>query len=125
MDAEIVGLAIVNTILGGCGGGLVALGFSYMDGKKWSYLLTLNGALTGNSHFPGLTIFSRKWTETPENRLTSTDARAPRLAGRVRARGPVSLFSRWMRRRSGSSGIFLHGRQKMELPFDLEWGSNR
>jgi len=47
-DTDVVGLAIVNTIIGGCGGGLVVLFTNKMqkDGK-WSYLLTLNGALTG------------------------------------------------------------------------------
>jgi len=46
-DAEVVGLAIVNTILGGSAGGIVALILSYIEQKKWSYLITLNGALTG------------------------------------------------------------------------------
>jgi len=46
-DAEAVGLAIVNTILGGSAGGIVALILSYIEQKKWSYLVTLNGALTG------------------------------------------------------------------------------
>ena len=51
-----MGTAVVNTIIGGCGGGLTVL-FSYKyifighwenDGKgKWSFLLTLNGVLTG------------------------------------------------------------------------------
>ena len=43
-----VGLAIVNTIIGGCGGGLSVLFINRIFfSKKWSYLLTLNGALTG------------------------------------------------------------------------------
>ena len=47
-DADVVGLAIVNTIIGGCGGGLTVLFFNkFCLGKAWSYLLTLNGALTG------------------------------------------------------------------------------
>jgi len=47
-DAEIIGLAIVNTIIGGCGGGLCVLFTNkFLFGKKWSYLLTLNGALAG------------------------------------------------------------------------------
>lgn len=48
-DAEVVGLAIVNTIIGGCGGGLTVLFTNrfFLGGQKWSYLLTLNGALTG------------------------------------------------------------------------------
>jgi ammonia channel protein AmtB len=48
-DAEKVGLAIVNTIIGGCGGGLTVLFLVWAFIKKWSYLLTLNGALAGNS----------------------------------------------------------------------------
>ena len=55
-DAAAVGTAVVNTIIGGCGGGLTVLfSFKYVckehwdnDGKgKWSFLLTLNGVLTG------------------------------------------------------------------------------
>ena len=46
-DAEAVGLSIVNTIIGGCGGGLVALTITHVRTGKWSYLVTLNGALTG------------------------------------------------------------------------------
>jgi len=49
-DAEIVGLAIVNTIIGGSCGGLSVLLIARMTcikDQKWSYLLTLNGALTG------------------------------------------------------------------------------
>jgi len=43
-----VGLAIVNTIIGGCGGGLTVLFVNkFIFGGKWSYLLTLNGALAG------------------------------------------------------------------------------
>jgi len=47
-DTDKIGLAIVNTILGGCGGGLCVLFTNKLqkDGK-WSYLLSLNGALTG------------------------------------------------------------------------------
>ena len=38
----------MNTIVGGCGGGLCVLFINkiYFN-KKWSYLLTLNGTLTG------------------------------------------------------------------------------
>jgi Amt family ammonium transporter len=48
-DAEAVGLVIVNTIIGGCGGGLMALFNSrcFSSEHKWSYLTTLNGALAG------------------------------------------------------------------------------
>ena len=47
-DAEVVGLAIVNTIMGGCSGGLTVLfSIKLIFGRKWSYLMTLNGALTG------------------------------------------------------------------------------
>ena len=47
-DVETVGLAIVNTIIGGSGGGLAVLFYNKLfGGKKWSYLLTLNGALAG------------------------------------------------------------------------------
>ena len=49
-DAEAVGLAIVNTIIGGCGGGISCLFlFWFYKEKKWSFLTTLNGALTGNN----------------------------------------------------------------------------
>ena len=50
-DAETVGLAIVNTIIGGSCGGLSALLIARttcVKDQKWSYQLTLNGALTGN-----------------------------------------------------------------------------
>merc|ERR1712088_6131 len=47
-DGAIVALAIVNTIIGGCGGGLSVLFINrILFTKKWSYLLTLNGALAG------------------------------------------------------------------------------
>ena len=47
-DAAAVGRAIVNTIIGGCGGGLSVLFVNKIFfNKVWSYLLTLNGALTG------------------------------------------------------------------------------
>ena len=53
-DAAAVGTSIVNTIIGGCGGGLTCLfSFkvinmsSYGNGGKWSFLLTLNGVLAG------------------------------------------------------------------------------
>merc|ERR550517_375437 len=47
-DVDLVGLAIVNTIIGGCGGGLTVLFVNkFIFGGKWSYLLTLNGALAG------------------------------------------------------------------------------
>ena len=43
-----MGRSIVNTIIGGCGGGLGVLFINkiYFN-QVWSYLLTLNGALTG------------------------------------------------------------------------------
>jgi ammonia channel protein AmtB len=47
-DADIVGLAVINTIIGGSAGGIVVLFFNkFVLGQKWSYLMTLNGALTG------------------------------------------------------------------------------
>ncbi len=47
-DIDKVGLAIANTIIGACGGGLASLVMAwYMNGRKWSYLITLNGTLTG------------------------------------------------------------------------------
>ena len=47
-DGAIVGLAIVNTLIGGCGGGLSALLTNKLFfTKKWSYLVTLNGTLAG------------------------------------------------------------------------------
>jgi len=46
-DAGAIGVVIVNTIIGGCGGGLVALFIQRFTTGKWSYLVTLNGALTG------------------------------------------------------------------------------
>jgi len=47
-DGAVVGLAIVNTILGACSGGLTVL-FYYRFVLKypWSFLMTLNGALAG------------------------------------------------------------------------------
>ncbi len=47
-DAEVVALAIVNTVLGACGAGLTTLFLiKFLFGSKWSYLMTLNGSLTG------------------------------------------------------------------------------
>jgi len=46
-DGAAVGLAIVNTILGGCSGGLAVLFLNRMLGTTWSFLMTLNGALAG------------------------------------------------------------------------------
>ena len=58
-DADVVGLILVNTILGGCGGGLTVLFMNkFLFGTKWSYLLTLNGALTGMvSQCAGCNVF--------------------------------------------------------------------
>ena len=47
-DMHVVAKSIINTIMGGCSGGLTVLFFyKFALGKKWSYLLTLNGTLTG------------------------------------------------------------------------------
>jgi len=47
-DGETVALAIVNTVLGGSTGGLTTLFTNkYLLKQPWSFLLTLNGALTG------------------------------------------------------------------------------
>jgi len=47
-DSGTVALAMVNTVLGGASGGLTVLfSIKFLFGKKWSYLMTLNGALTG------------------------------------------------------------------------------
>ena len=47
-DGAVVALAIVNTILGACAGGLVVLFVNRFPlGQPWSFLLCLNGALTG------------------------------------------------------------------------------
>merc|ERR1712156_1402762 len=58
-DVETVGLAIVNTIIGGCSGGLgVLLINRFVLGQKWSYLMSLNGALTGMvSQCAGCNVF--------------------------------------------------------------------
>ncbi len=49
-DSDAVARATVNTILGACGAGLTVLILIKFVGAppgKWSYLATLNGALTG------------------------------------------------------------------------------
>ena len=47
-DGDVVALAIVNTILGASTGGLAVLFINkFMFKKPWSFLQTLNGALTG------------------------------------------------------------------------------
>merc|ERR1739838_866226 len=46
-DSAAVGIVIVNTIIGGCSGGLVAMFITWFQTRKWSYLITLNGCLTG------------------------------------------------------------------------------
>ena len=47
-DGDVVGLAIVNTILGAASGGLAVLFINkFMFNKPWSFLMCLNGALTG------------------------------------------------------------------------------
>ena len=58
-DVDTVGLAIVNTIIGGCAGGLgVLLINRFILGQKWSYLMSLNGALTGMvSQCAGCNVF--------------------------------------------------------------------
>ena len=60
-DAEVVGLAIVNTIIGGCGGGISCIFlFWFYKEKKWSFSTLLNGALTGNnSQFSSKKPFSK------------------------------------------------------------------
>lgn len=47
-DVAAVSKSIINTIMGGCSGGLTVLFFyKFVLGKKWSYLFCLNGTLTG------------------------------------------------------------------------------
>jgi len=47
-DGGVVALAIVNTILGACAGGLTVLFFNrFVLQQPWSFLMTLNGALAG------------------------------------------------------------------------------
>jgi len=47
-DGGVVGLAIVNTVLGACSGGLSVLFFNrFIMKNPWSFLMTLNGALAG------------------------------------------------------------------------------
>ena len=47
-DGDTVGLAIVNTILGASTGGLTVLFINkFLFHQPWSFLMTLNGALTG------------------------------------------------------------------------------
>eukprot|EP00092_Neocalanus_flemingeri_P000649 GFUD01000691.1.p1 GENE.GFUD01000691.1~~GFUD01000691.1.p1 ORF type:complete len:547 (+),score=127.70 GFUD01000691.1:58-1698(+) len=47
-DGDVVALAIVNTILGGSTGGLAVLFINkFMFKQPWSFLMCLNGALTG------------------------------------------------------------------------------
>jgi Amt family ammonium transporter len=53
-DIDVVSRSVIVTILGGCTGGLTVLFFNrFVLRKKWSYLLTLNGTLSGkNVHRP-------------------------------------------------------------------------
>ena len=46
-DVEAVSRAVINTVLGGCSGGLLVLFYVKYRIGKWSYLQTLNGTLTG------------------------------------------------------------------------------
>ena len=47
-DPDIVALAIINSIIGGSTGGMVVLFYNkYILKQKWSYLMSLNGALAG------------------------------------------------------------------------------
>ena len=52
-----VAVAIINSIIGGSTGGMCVLFFNkYILKQKWSYLMSLNGALTGifNWHLLGM-----------------------------------------------------------------------
>ena len=47
-DGAVVALAVVNTVLGACSGGLTVLFFyKLVLGQPWSFLMTLNGCLAG------------------------------------------------------------------------------
>ena len=47
-DAEVMDRAVINTLLGGSSGGLVALLITYCtDNRLWSFQAMLNGALAG------------------------------------------------------------------------------
>ena len=47
-DGSVVALAIVNTILGASTGGIAVLFINkFLFKQPWSFLMTLNGALTG------------------------------------------------------------------------------
>ncbi len=59
-DINVVSRAVIVTVLGGCTGGLNVLFFNkFVLKHKWSYLLTLNGTLTGMvSVCSGCNVFS-------------------------------------------------------------------
>ncbi len=59
-DVNVVSRAVIVTVLGGCTGGLTVLFFNRLVlRQKWSYLLTLNGTLTGMvSVCSGCNVFS-------------------------------------------------------------------
>ena len=61
-DAGVIGRAVVNTIIGGCSGGLSLL-FIYrlFFKKKWSYVLALNGALAGMVAMAGGCNLYEQW----------------------------------------------------------------
>ena len=50
-DSEVISRAIVNALLGACGGGVGALVIhragTFGPTRAWSFLMTLNGALAG------------------------------------------------------------------------------
>ncbi len=63
-DAESIGLAVVNTIIGGSAGGLTVLFYNkWILGQKWSYLMSLNGALTGTDKLSQNNILDQTWLE--------------------------------------------------------------
>jgi len=59
-NIDVVSRSVVNTILGGCAGGLTVLFFFRFvyTNRKWSYLLTLNGTLSGKPEKGRLTCCS-------------------------------------------------------------------
>ena len=46
-DAKMVGMSVINTIMGSSGGGLMSLFLTHLQGKKWRFMAMLNGALAG------------------------------------------------------------------------------
>ena len=119
-DSDTVARAVVNTILGGCSGGLTVLfANKFLLGAKWSYLMTLNGTLTGiyehnvyfvslcNSVYINLQSYLNNMPLDKSNKFLIKLINFIFLSGMVSQCGGCNVFQPWAALIVGCMGGFI------------------